>query len=160
MDWSLPAHSTVHRSCIVSVSWDQPSDSPDSLTHGEHRFFEEEAIEIRDARRVPIKFAGYALSHCAGHVCVRIERVEYLQLKAWFLDLACRRGLEGLAPVFRGIRFVPYAPVRQQLLCVWRAVGRARRLAGYDSLPIDCVPWRRKIVKPFSESRGVQSGIP
>jgi hypothetical protein len=29
-------------------------------THGHHPFYDDEAGNIRDARRVPIKFAGYA----------------------------------------------------------------------------------------------------
>jgi hypothetical protein len=118
-------------------------------THGTHRFFDSEAGQIRDARRQPIKFGGYAISHRDGHVCVRIERGEYLQLKAWILDLACRRSGEALGAEFRAVRLVPYAPVRQQLLAIWRVIGRTRRAAGYDLVPIDCVPWRRKIVKPF-----------
>jgi hypothetical protein len=44
-------------------------------THGEHRYFENEAGQLRDARRVPIKFGGYALSFRNGRVCVRIEGV-------------------------------------------------------------------------------------
>lgn len=118
-------------------------------THGQHRFFDDEAGQICDARRRPIKFAGYAISHRNGHACVRIERAEYLQLKAWFLDLACRRSVEALAAEFGGVRFIPYRPVRQQLLAIWRSVNRDRRLAGYESIPIECVPWRRRIVKPF-----------
>ena len=120
-------------------------------THGLHRFFDEEVGQIRDARRQPIKFAGYAISHRNGHACVRIERVEYQQLKAWFLDLACRRSVEALAAEFRAVRFVPYRPVRQQFLTIWRAVARSRKLAGYEPVGIECVPWRRRIVKPFGE---------
>lgn len=119
-------------------------------THGRHRFFDDEADQIRDARRQPIKFAGYAISHRNGHVCVRIERHEYEQLKAWLLDLACRRSTDALATEFRTVRFVPYRPVRQQLLAVWRVVTRSRKLAGNEPVPIECVPWRRQIVKPFS----------
>ena len=118
-------------------------------THGSHRFFDDEVGQIRDARREPIKFAGYAISHRSGHSCVRIERAEYLQLKAWFLDLACRRSVDAMAAEFRAVRFVPYRPVRQQLLAIWRGVNRERRLAGYEPLPIECVPWKRPIVKPF-----------
>lgn len=117
--------------------------------HGQHRFFEDEAGQIHDARRQPIKFAGYAISHQNGHACVRIERIEYLQLKAWFLRLACRRSADAIAAEFRDVRFVPYRPVRQQLLATWRAVNRTRSQAGYEILPIECVPWRRRIVRPF-----------
>lgn len=118
-------------------------------THGIHRFFDDEVGQIRDARRQPIKFAGYSISHRNGHACVRIERREYEQLKAWFLELACRRSVDALAAGFREIRFQCYAPVRVQLLRVWRSVNHTRRAAGTQPLLIDCVPWRRKIVKPF-----------
>lgn len=118
-------------------------------THGLHRFFDDEVGQIRDARRQPIKFAGYAISYRNGHACVRIEQREYQQLKAWFLDLACRRSVETLSAEFGLVRFVPYATVRQQLLAIWRAVIRARKVAGYESVSIECVPWRRQTVKPF-----------
>ncbi|MBI1826082.1 MAG: hypothetical protein HYR83_06800 [Planctomycetes bacterium] len=118
-------------------------------THGQHRFFDDEAGQIRDARRQSIKFAGYAMSYRNDHTCVRIERAEYLQLKAWFLDLAYRRSAEALATEFRAVRFVSYAPIRQQLLAVWRAVNQERRLAGHEPLPIEAVPWKRRIVRPF-----------
>src|SRR5262245_58080496 len=39
-------------------------------THGAHAFFEAEASNIRDARRVPIKFKGYAVSYRGGHPSV------------------------------------------------------------------------------------------
>lgn len=119
-------------------------------TYGQHRFFEDEVGQIRDARRQPIKFAGYAISYRSGHACVRIEQREYEQLKAWLLDLACRRSAETLAAQLRNVRFVPYQPVRQQLLAIWRAVNRERRLAGYGLLTIESVPWKRRILKPFA----------
>jgi hypothetical protein len=119
-------------------------------THGWHRFFDDEAGQIRDARRQPIKFAGYAISYRNGHACVRMEQRECQLLKAWFLDLACRRSVEALAAEFRLIRFVPYAPVRQQLLAVWRTANRSRRVAGFEPVLIDCLPWKRRVVKPFS----------
>lgn len=123
-------------------------------THGRHRFFDDEAGQIHDARRQPIKYGGYAMSYRNGHACVRIERAEYLQLKAWFLDLACRRSVEALGAEFRTVRFVPYAPVRQQALAIWRTVNRARKIAGYEPVPIDCVPWKRRIVRAFERRDG------
>lgn len=120
-------------------------------THGSHRFFEDENAQIRDARRQPIKFAGYAVSHRNGHACVRIERAEYLQLKAWFLDLACRRSADALASEFARIHFQPYAPVRVQLLNVWRAVNRDRLSAGLEAIRVEAVPWKRRIVRAFGQ---------
>jgi len=121
-------------------------------THGQHRFFADETAQIRDARRQPIKFAGYAISHRNGRVCVRIEQTEYTQLKAWFLDLACRQSADLLGAEFGSIRFVPYRPVRQQLLAIWRSVARSRKLAGYESVSIECVPWRRHSRRPFGHT--------
>src|SRR4051794_31677789 len=46
-------------------------------TPGEGLFFTEEAGAIRDARRVPIKFGGYAIGYSGGHVRVRIEKRLY-----------------------------------------------------------------------------------
>jgi hypothetical protein len=66
-------------------------------THGIHPFFEEEARQIRDVRRVPLKIEGYSISFGGGHVSVRIERQEYLNLKAYFRSLATRRSAEVLA---------------------------------------------------------------
>ena len=118
-------------------------------THGRHRFFADEAAQIRDARRTPIKFAGYALSFRTRHVCVRIEAGEYQRVKAWLLEQACWRSSERLQAAFLALPYAPYAPVRQQLLQIWRAVNRERRQAGFEPLPIECVRWKRPIVRPF-----------
>src|SRR5262245_12402980 len=59
-------------------------------THGEHPFFAEEAAQIRDVRRVPLKFEGYSIGMGGGRVSVRIERGEYIALKAYFRGIATR----------------------------------------------------------------------
>lgn len=123
-------------------------------THGRHAFFEEEAGQLRDARRVPIRYAGYSLSFRNGRVSVRIAPDEYTHLKAYFLDVACRRSVDSLAVEFARLPFQPFAPVRVQLLNVWRAVNRNRRMAGLTPLCIDCVPWKRRIVRPFENQTG------
>lgn len=120
-------------------------------THGRHGFFDEEAGQVRDARRVAICYAGYSLSHRSGRASVRIARVEYVRLKAYFLELACRLTGEALASEFTRVRFQPYAPVRAQLLNMWRAVNRARRTAALEQVSIECVPWKRRIERPFGE---------
>lgn len=121
-------------------------------THGKHVFFDEEAGQVRDARRLPIRFAGYSLSVRNGRVSVRIEPAEYRRLKAWFLERACHRSAASLAADFAGIRLQPFRPVRVQLLNIWRAVNRARLAAGFDRVPIEAVPWKRRIVKPFGDA--------
>ena len=46
---------------------------------------------VRDARRTPIRFSGYAISHRGGHVHVRIDRPAYLGLKAYLVGIAPHR---------------------------------------------------------------------
>lgn len=118
-------------------------------THGKHAFFEKEAGQVRDARRVPIKVGGYSLSVRNGRVSVRLEPGEYRRLKAWFLERACHRSAESLAADFAGVGLQPFRPVRVQLLNIWRAVNRARSAAAFDRVPIEAVPWKRRIVRPF-----------
>ena len=70
---------------------------------------------VRDARRTPIRFSGYAISHRGGHVHVRIDRPVYLGLKAYLVGIAAHRDEAGLAAeVRRVLDFEPYAPVRSQ----------------------------------------------
>jgi len=47
-------------------------------TPGTHSVFEQEGQAIRDAREVPIKFGGYAISYRGGHPHVRIDQENYL----------------------------------------------------------------------------------
>lgn len=78
-------------------------------THGHHPFFDDEATNIRDIRRVPIKFAGYSISCKRGgykrkanpqeqavpddkwRVRIQIGQESYRDLKAYFLDIAKKR---------------------------------------------------------------------
>jgi hypothetical protein len=118
-------------------------------THGSHAFFEEEGALVRDAREVPIKFEGYAVSHRAGHPHVRIEQGRYLEFKAYVSELSVHRSKETLEKVFRSLRYEPYAPVRSQLFCILRAVNRRRKLAQYEPVSPACIRSRRQVVKPF-----------
>lgn len=122
-------------------------------TLGQHPFFQEEAANIRDARRIPIKYAGYSLSFRNKRACVRIAPDEYSRLKAHFLDISCRRTTAGIASEFARIELQPYSPVRAQLLSLWRSVNRPRKTAGLESVSIDVVPWKRRIVQPFEKKR-------
>lgn len=121
-------------------------------THGRHRFFEDEGEQVRDARRSPIRYAGYSMSHRGGHSHVRIELEEYRNLKAMLLDLSTRRPVGALARMFRELPYEPYAPVRRQLLNLWRGVNRQRKLAALPLLPIECIRLRRRIVRPFDSA--------
>lgn len=119
-------------------------------THGEGTFFAEEGDAVRDVRRVPIKYGGYAVGYSGGHVQVRIERERYLGLKAHLCQLATRLTAEEMARVIRAeLRFEPYAPVRSQCLAVLRAVNRARVIAGLPEVPRTCLRCRRRVIRPF-----------
>jgi hypothetical protein len=118
-------------------------------THGQHRFFEDEAESIRDARRTPIRFAGYAISFRGGHPHVRIDQTEYKELKAYFVNRAVHRSAEGLERELAAIPFEPYAPVRRQLLCILRAVNASRKVAGFTPITGPVFRFRRRVYRPF-----------
>ena len=133
-------------------------------TEGHHAFKQEERTQIRDCRRVPIRFEGYSISYRrsgltpAGggepkwHACVRIDGPTYKQLKDYFVDQACHRSVANLASDFARVSFARYAPVRRQLLNIHRAVNEARSRMGYDPVPNSALRLRRTIESPFSKS--------
>jgi hypothetical protein len=121
-------------------------------TSGKHTFFGEEAKLVRDVRREPIKYDGYAVSCRAGRACVRIDRGTELNLKAYFEDIATKTTAASIARQLRRLPFQPYAPVRQQLLDMLRSVNRARKAAGLEQVPVTAIRWKRWIVKPFGEA--------
>jgi len=119
-------------------------------SHGRHRFFEEERGNIQDIRRRPLRFAGYTISYRKGvdrkwHASVRIAPEEYRAMKARFLRMATRRTAEQLAEEFRQIPFEPYAPVRRQVLCVWRAVRRVRDIQRLSQRRTNHMPSQRQV---------------
>ena len=136
-------------------------------THGHHPFFDEEEGSIRDARRVPIKFSGYSISVKRGgyrrklspespavsddklRVRVQIGREQYLDLKAYFVEIACCRNEEQLGSMLYNLPYEPYAPVRQQLLNIVRLVNAERKAAGKDPISLKVLRDRRNIVRPF-----------
>lgn len=132
-------------------------------TEGHHAFKQQERDQIRDVRRVPIKFEGYSISYrrCgqtpAGggppkwRSCVRIDNETYRDLKGFFLDRACHRSVKNLADDFGRVPFVRYAPVRRQLLTLLKTANAARAAMDYELVPISALRLRRKIVQPFVE---------
>lgn len=125
-------------------------------TEGEHEnFFRLEAASVRDARETPIRFGGYAVSYRGGHASVRIDLRRYLELKAYFLELARHRRSEGIEAEFRRLSFVPYAPIRRQLLSIFRAVNQVRRTAGFQPVAKWCVRLERRNVKVFEGPEGL-----
>jgi len=133
-------------------------------TKGEHPFFQAEADRIRDIRRVPIRYSGYSISYKPGgrkkdgsnddkwHAHVEIDRQRYLDLRAWFADQALRQSLQRLARQLYEIPIAPYAPVRRQMLMILREINRIRKLAGKQQLPVEVLPLRRRVVRPFERT--------
>lgn len=130
-------------------------------TKGRHRFFADEAAQIRDIRRVPLKFSGYSISYRRGgraraghndpswHAHVRIHRPQWLELVAQFRELARRRDPTSLAHAIYHLPYEPYAPIRRQLLVLLRSLNRQRQELGYAPLPQEILPLRRRVVRPF-----------
>ena len=139
-------------------------------TKGRHEsFWDAEGDNIRDIRRIPLKFNGYSISYRRGgwtepgvrdekwRVRVQIELQRYRELKALFVDRSLRRSASDLEDDFRRVRFEPYAAVRWQLWAILRAVNRKRKAAGFEPLAKESVPTFRRQVKPF-EGQGSDTG--
>ena len=84
------------------------------------------------------------------HFYTPIERRQYLVLKAYFEEMATKWSVERLAKELGALPFERYAPVRNQLFMIWRAVNRRRKEAGLETLPQSFVPWKRRPVSPFA----------
>jgi hypothetical protein len=132
-------------------------------THGKQKFFwsEEEGGEgdrIKDIRRTPIRFAGYSIScrrksgdgsKVVAHV--RMDQQAYLEMRDTYVDLATKRSKSWLDYQFRNFPFEPYAPVRRQMITIFRRVNRARSQAGEEPLSEGCLRLRRRPCRPFAE---------
>ena len=126
-------------------------------SEGEHIFRSRERENIRDARKVGIRVGGYLISFRNGHVQVRIDPVAYQELKAYYVDLACRRNRDSLIQEFYRAPFEPYAPIRRQMFNILREVNRRRKRAGYDPVPTSAIWLKRRVVKPFEEPEALSS---
>jgi len=132
-------------------------------TAGHHPFKQNEKKEIRDCRRVPIKFEGYSTSQRRCGItprgggdpkwrsCVRIDKPTYKELKAFLVSRATHRSVENLSADFARIPYARYAPIRRQLLSILRAVNNARARTGYDPVPHSALQLRRTPIKIYHE---------
>jgi hypothetical protein len=124
-------------------------------THGEHPFFAAEGNQVRDIRRQPLHFMGYSIACSKGrdgrkwHPSVRIAREVCRELKARYAAVAVHRPAEDLCRELGTIALEPYAPVRDQLRGILRAVNHRRHAAGLEPVPASAIGWRRVPVKPF-----------
>ncbi len=138
-------------------------------THGLHPFHIEEANNIRDARKIPIKIGGYSLSAKKGGYLkkeagedeptvdgkmrcrVQIQREEFQNLCGYFVERACHRSAESLSKELYCLPFEPYAPIRRQQLVLLRQINMRRQQAGFEKIPPTVLRYKRAIVKPFEE---------
>jgi len=128
-------------------------------THGEHPFFAAEAKQIRDIRKHPLHFMGYSIGCRRGrygrglHASVRIHRNLFHELKARLERIAVQASVEELCGELRAVPVEPYAPVRDQMRIILRAVNRRRKVAGLEMVPFTALRLRRVPIKPFGSIR-------
>lgn len=117
-------------------------------THGTHPFFEREANAIRDARRTPIRYAGYSVSFRGGHAHVRMDCRSFLHLKKRLVQAGPHLNDDELISWLNALRLLAFAPVRRQLLqllaAARRDLTRPRARLDYSLLNL-----RRRPVRPF-----------
>lgn len=120
---------------------------------------------------MPIKFHSYSISYRQGgrtrsgerdarwHAHVEIERERFKEIRDHLLDLAKQHSAQRLVLEFYHLPFEPYAPVRRQMLKLLRAVNEARKQAGFDLVPKNVLPLRRRIVRPFQTRNNGDIGV-
>lgn len=139
-------------------------------THGDHPIREGERKNLKDVRRVPIRIGDYSVYVKRGNyllkraiadpprpdgrwrVRVLIAREPYRELSAYFLSIACHRRADALAAELLNLPYVPYAPVRKQLLKLLRLINAKRQAAGFARLSATCLRFRREIVRAFEKN--------
>ena len=93
------------------------------------------------------------------HSCVEIERNTRLRLHAYFMEIANRRTAENLAYEFANTGFLPYAPVKRQLVRIIKDVNKARAVAGCtEQIPYRVVlGLKRQQISPFGGNERLRS---
>ena len=125
-------------------------------THGEHPFFAAERNQIRNIRKQPLRFHGYAIGVGRSrldrslHASVRIQRGVFRELLARFKQIAVQRTVEELCRELRVLPFEPFAPVRDQFRIILRAVNRLRKTAGLELVPWNAIRHYRKPLRVFN----------
>jgi hypothetical protein len=124
-------------------------------TKGEREKFNACEGRIQDARRRPLKFAGYAVSirtkeNGTYGARVRIDTETEKMLKAHFVRLALRYPRRMLEAAIYRLPFAPYAPIRRQVAGLVWAINKKRGEASRELLSYTCIRMRRTQVKPFA----------
>ena len=117
-------------------------------TPGSHFFYENES-HIYDVRMEPLECLGYSISFIDGHSCVSLSLETEKTLRSYFLAIALKRKAPRLAQEFRSLPWLPYAPVRAQLLSILTAVNERRKKAGYQEVPASAIRRRIPVCRPF-----------
>lgn len=136
-------------------------------THGDHAIREGEGANLKDVRRSPLRIGDYTIYVKRGNylkkrsmedpaapdgrwrVRVLIAREPFRELCAYFLSIACHRRSDALEKALFSLPYVPYAPVRKQLLKLLRLINAKRQAAGYAKVPPTCLRFKREIVRAF-----------
>ncbi len=136
-------------------------------THGDHAIREGEGANLKDVRRAPLRIGDYTVYVKRGNylkkrsledpaapdgrwrVRVLIAREPFRELVAYYLSIACHRRAETLAEELFSLPYVPYAPVRKQLLKLLRLINAKRQAAGFAKIPPTCLRFKRDIVRAF-----------
>lgn len=79
----------------------------------------------------------------------RIDQETFKALRAYFLEMAVRKGVEGLAREFYGFPLEPYAAIRRQQFGVLHGVNRVWKAVGLEPVPSSCIWLKRRIYRPF-----------
>jgi hypothetical protein len=83
---------------------------------------------------------------------VRIERGRFRELKARFTREAVQRSVGELCRELGTLGYEPYAPVRDQLRGLLRAINHRRQAAGLELVPRLALRLHRSPVRPFEEA--------
>lgn len=118
-------------------------------TVGNQAFFSGEGEAVRDARKTPIQYEGYAVGFYSGKPSVRINEGTYLNLKAYFEDIATKRKAETIATQVFNLPFRPYGAIVKQVRAILKRVNEIRQSAGFEPVPKTAVRLWRKPVKTF-----------
>ena len=88
------------------------------------------------------------------HSCVEIERQSLRRLRAYFLEIATHRNRDNLEYELTRTGFVPYQPVKRQLVRIIKEVNEARRVAGCsEQIPYRVVlGLKRPQISPFDSA--------
>ena len=129
------------------------------LTKGRHEaFYRDHGPSVLDIRRTALKAFGYSIRWGFSQperryrVSVRFDKETYRTLQAHMLTVCTwprYRSKEAMESEFRQLPYQRYAPVREQLFRIVRAVNRARRRAGLCEVNYQCIPEKMRVTKVF-----------